>query len=294
MEERYWSPENISVLVGQQVVCIINSVRDITAETRMKKALQDTCAELTEKFEELVQTVDGILWEADAQSFKVTYISPQIERILGFTPERWVKEPGFWQKQIHSDDRERTVSFCQRMVQAGGNFRSEYRMVAADGSIVWFNDIVSVISIDNSPRFLKGLMVDITAAKQAEEMLKASEKRYELLFHTSPLAKLIYDLDTFQILDVNQTAVLHYGYSRDEFLAMSINKLRCSEDAPGYFEAVYYANKHAQMVSRGVHRHVKKNGDVIHVELQKNIIHFQGTRAALILSRDVTDATANG
>ena len=288
-EARYWSPENTPVLVDQQAVFLIHTVEDVSTEVRLEAELRERGRRVPEKFEDLVQTVDGIFWEADAQTFEVTYISPQIERILGFSTESWKGNPGFWHRQIHPDDRERTFTFCRQMIKAAADFRAEYRMIASDGSIVWFQDIVSVISVDNRPRFLKGLMVDITAGKRAEEVIKASEKRYQLLFNTSPLAKWVYDLDSFRILDVNETAVLRYGYSREEFLEMSINGLNCSEDSPGLFEAVFYANKHAQMFSRGVHRHVKKSGEIIHVELQKNIIDFNGSKAALILSTDITD-----
>jgi PAS domain S-box-containing protein len=287
--ERYWKPENIPVVVDRQVVCIINTVKDVTAETLIETELEENARAMTEKFEGLIQAIDGIFWEADAQTLEYTYVSPQVGRILGYTHEQWKDEPGFWEKHIYPADRDTTVSFSRRMIQALEDHRFEYRMIAADGRIVWLHDIVSVIAVEGRPAMLKGLMIDITKTKRAEEFLDAAEKRYGLLFHTSPLAKWIYDLDTFRILDVNETAVLHYGYSREEFLGMSINQIRCSEDAPGLFEAVYYANRHAQMFSKGVHRHVKKNGDIIHVELQKNIIDFNGTRAALILSNDITD-----
>lgn len=168
------------------------------------------------------------------------------------------------------------VNFCRAMTLAGDDHRFEYRMKTADGRVIWLEDIVSVININGKPGLLRGLMVDITQKKQAEENLKSSQKKYELLFQTSPLSKWIYDIETCQILDVNETAVLQYGYSREEFLQMSINNISCREDKPGLFEAVHFAEKYPQMFSRGVHRHEKKNGDIIHVELQKNIIDFNG------------------
>ena len=288
-EARYWNSENIPVLDDQQPVYIIHTVQDITAEVRTQEELKHKASIVKEKFENLVQSIDGIFWEADAQTIAFTYISPQVEHILGYTPEKWMDEPEFWQKHVFPEDLDEAINFCRAMTLAGEDHRFEYRMMKANGEIIWLEDIVSVITVNGKPGLLRGLMVDITQKKQAEQILKASEKKYELLFQTSPLSKWIYDIDTYQILDVNETAVSHYGYSREEFLKMTINDISCSGDKPGLFEAVHFAEKYAQMFSRGVHRHEKKNGDILHVEIQKNIIDFNGSMAALILSNDISD-----
>ena len=286
---RYWKAENIPVLDECQTVYIIHTVQDITAEVRTQMELKENAYIVKEKFESLVNTIDGILWEADAQTIAFTYISPQVEHILGYSPKTWMGEPDFWQKHVVDEDRDEVINFCQSRTLAGEDHRFEYRMTKADGGIIWLEDIVSVITVDAKPVLLRGLMVDITQKKLAEEILKASEKKYELLFQTSPLPKWIYDIESNQILDVNETAVLLYGYSREEFLKMSINDISCSEDEPGLFETVHFAEEHVRMFSKGVQRHKKKNGDIIQVEIQKNIIDFNGSKAALILSNDITD-----
>ena len=287
-EVKYWKAVNIPVLTDQRVEYVLHTVQEVTAEILSEQALARAKKANKEKFEALILSVDGILWEADVDTLNFTYISPQVERILGYTPEKWMGEPGFWQKHIVAEDRNQAISYCHEKSIAGEDHRFEYRMNAANGQTVWLQDIVSVIREDGKAKQLRGLMVDVTEVKNAEEVLRKSEEKYKLLFESSPLPKWIYDLDSYQILDVNQTAIDNYGYSREEFLAMTIKNLTPAEDKQGLFDAVYFARKHAQMISKGEHRHIKKDGQIIHVDIQRNIIQFDKGRAALIIASDVT------
>ncbi|MDZ7689578.1 MAG: PAS domain-containing protein [Balneolaceae bacterium] len=119
-----------------------------------------------ERYQSLIQSVDGIVWEADADTFEFHYISPQVEELLGYTPEEWLSEPGFWKNRIHPEDRRQAVTFCKRKTVQGENHRFEYRMFAADDEIVWLRDYVTVVSRKGEPERLRGFMVDITREKR--------------------------------------------------------------------------------------------------------------------------------
>ncbi|MER3404269.1 MAG: hypothetical protein C4289_03085, partial [Chloroflexota bacterium] len=95
------------------------------------------------QYAELIDSLDGIVWEADARTFHFTFVSRQVERILGYTVERWLKEPEFWIEHLHPDDRQQTVSLCRRAVEEKRNHTLEYRMLAADGREVWLRDVVT-------------------------------------------------------------------------------------------------------------------------------------------------------
>lgn len=131
-----------------------------------------------ERFRILVETVDGIFWEADPKTFRFTYVSPRAERVLGFPTEKWLKEPTFWVDHIHPDDRQEAVTFCVAATQQGRPHQLEYRMVAADGRVVWLRDFVTVVVERGEPRTLRGVMVDVTAQHEAEERLRESEVRF--------------------------------------------------------------------------------------------------------------------
>jgi PAS domain S-box-containing protein len=122
------------------------------------------------RYETLVNSLDGIVWEADPRTFQFTFVSRQAERLLGYPVQRWLVEPGFWRDHLHPDDRDWAVSLCLNAVEKGQSHEFEYRMVAADGRTVWLRDIVTVVS-DGGRATLRGVMVDVTARKLAEETL---------------------------------------------------------------------------------------------------------------------------
>lgn len=122
--------------------------------------------------------------------------------------------------------------------------------------------------------------------------LETSEKRYSDLFHLSPQPMWVYDIETLRFLDVNLAAEKHYGYSFQEFLGMTIKDIKPSEDIPILIRDLESINKKAGIRSSGPFRHQKKNGEIIHVEIQSNTIPFQNTVGRVILANDVTERNA--
>src|SRR3990170_501240 len=124
----------------------------------------------------LINSLDGIVWEADPSTFQFTFVSKQAERLLGYPVEQWLNEPAFWKDHLHPDDREQAVSYCIACTAEGRSHEFEYRMIAADGRFVWLRDIVSVISTNNQAVNLYGLLIDITERRKLEEQLMHSQK----------------------------------------------------------------------------------------------------------------------
>lgn len=121
--------------------------------------------------EELVTTIDGIIWEADATTFEFEYISSQVEKILGFTPEEWLSEPKFWEDHIHPDDRSEAIGYCHSQTLLGNDHFFEYRMLSKNGEYKWFQDRVTVVAENGKPVRLRGLLVDITQEKIISDKL---------------------------------------------------------------------------------------------------------------------------
>ena len=116
-------------------------------------------------YRSLLQAVDGVVWEADAQTFEFKFVSESVYRILGYTQEEWMSSPTFWQDHIYPEDVEDAVRYCHVETQQLRNHTFDYRMIKADGSLVWIKDIVSVASENDKPKSLFGIMVDITENK---------------------------------------------------------------------------------------------------------------------------------
>lgn len=131
-----------------------------------------------ERFRKLAEKVQLILWEADARTRKFTYIGPKAAEILGYPSETWYTA-NFWIEHIHPKDREWAVNYCAEMSMLHENYEFEYRMLAADGQIVWLRDIVNVVRDEVGPKILRGFMIDITKRKRIEEELKALNESLE-------------------------------------------------------------------------------------------------------------------
>jgi two-component system cell cycle sensor histidine kinase/response regulator CckA len=123
------------------------------------------------------------------------------------------------------------------------------------------------------------------AHRRAEDELRASETRYRMLFESSPLPMWVFDVETLRFLTVNTAAIDHYGYSREEFAALTIEDIRPQEDIAALRE---HLSKHAAVDDGRAWRHRKKDGSIITVEVKAHDFAFGGRRARLVLIHDVT------
>ncbi|MEO6684611.1 MAG: PAS domain-containing protein, partial [Dyadobacter sp.] len=164
---------------------IYGSIQDI----HKRKINEEELLTSRNRFESLIQTVDGIVWEANAQTFEFSFVSDQVTNILGYKPEEWLAEPEFWANHIHPHDRVQAVAYCRRWVQDGRNHSFDYRMIRADGSQVWIKDVISVIREDGKPTLLRGIMMDISDGKRLSELESLEKRILELNSHKEIVIK---------------------------------------------------------------------------------------------------------
>jgi PAS domain S-box-containing protein len=170
---------------------IVLFVEDITARVEADEAARTARADLAG----LIGTIDGIVWECEPGTFRFTFVSAQAERLLGYPVSAWLDDPSFWASHIHPDDRDASVRYCADCTQAGRDHQFDYRMIAADGRVVWLQDRVTVHVVDGKPVRLRGVMVDITERKRAEAALRESEARFRALADTAPMMVWATDAD---------------------------------------------------------------------------------------------------
>ena len=210
----------------------ITSVAHGEADGRLLVVVEDqsegerlrASAEASERrLRDLIQSVDAIVWEADATLDQFTFVSRRAEQMLGFRVEDWLTVPHFWERQLHPADREKTVADYRAGIAAGRDFELQYRMIAADGRIVWFRDRIRVL--DNTvgkgvpPR---GVMVDITEEKRAEAELRRVNRALKTLSQCNQAmaragaeAELLDEICRI-IVDVGEYRFAWMGYAQDD------------------------------------------------------------------------------
>jgi PAS domain S-box-containing protein len=149
-------------------------IEDLTEEERLQAARQES----EQRYRDLIQGLDAIVWEADARTLTFSFVSRRAETILGYPVERWLREPDFWAKRIHPGDREAVMQVYRDALAAGRDHEYEYRAVTADGREVWLRDIVHVVrDAESLPVTLRGLTVDLTELRRSESALRQSEEQ---------------------------------------------------------------------------------------------------------------------
>src|SRR4030095_5516585 len=134
--------------------------------------------ESEQRYRDLIQGLDAIVWEADARTLAFSFVSRRAETVLGYPVDRGTREPDFWVRRIHPDDRDQVMRIYRDAIAGGRDHEFEYRSVAADGREVWLRDIVHVVRDgDGQPTTLRGLTVDLTELKRSERALHQSEEQ---------------------------------------------------------------------------------------------------------------------
>lgn len=147
-------------------------ITDITLHKLAEAALKQS----DKRLRILTEKVRVIPWEVNATTGNFTYVGPQTVDILGYPLSDWYTD-NFWEKYMHSEDRKWAIQYCQESSLSLNNYEFEYRMLAADGRVVWLYDIVNVVRDENGPQLLHGFMIDITDRKQAEQEREQLLKR---------------------------------------------------------------------------------------------------------------------
>lgn len=137
--------------------------------------------------------------------------------------------------------------------------------------------------------FYKQLAGKVKKLEENKSALEESEKRYSDLFRLSPLPLWVYDCATLRFLAVNEAAVNQYGYSREEFLSMTIIDIRPKDEVPKLMDTIESNKGEGQFVFRGVFKHIKKGGEIVTVEIRSNDVMYRGMKAKVVLVNDITE-----
>lgn len=259
-------------------------VEDITERKQAEEALSLS----KQNYESLVNTIEGIVWEANINPLTFTFVSKQAERILGYPSEEWVNKNQIWFEKVHPEDRDWVYEYCTRETAQKRDHIIEYRMVAADGRTVWLRDIVSILVENDEVIGLRGIMIDITDLKIAEKKLKESANRYRTLVEN--INDLISETSSdgrFLYLSPKHEETL--GYRPEELMGRNIFENIHPDDLPlatKEFERIVTQQTSGKVIFR--YRH--KNGNWRWFESTGQTVETAaGELRCVIVSRDITD-----
>ncbi len=236
---------------------LLLTIEDLTDSERLRSA-----AEASERrMRDLVQSVDVIVWEAEAGTPGFTFVSQRAEQILGYPVEQWLTEPDFFNQHVHRDDRA-AVRALRELMKAGQRFsEAEFRMVAADNRVVWVHEKVrGVEGVGSHPAQLRGVILDITESKRAVE----ERARLSSAVEQTAESVMITDLEG-NIVYVNPAFERVTGYRRAEVMGKNPRILKS-----GRHDAEFYRQLWGTIVGGGawsgfVHNK-RKDGTVYEAE----------------------------
>ncbi len=268
--EEYWHNQitgsvtgivTITPVIDQHGNCseIIGSMQDISERVKVEQNYEAS----QQNFQSLVNTIEGIVWESDAVSFEFVFVSRQAEVILGYPVENWIEDHMFWRDHLHPEDRDATVERFMTNTRQRRSHKLEYRMIAADGREVWFQDNVTVVSHEDGSGYVRGIMVEITDRKRTEKIVQDSQERIELIMSAALDAIICMDPDD-KITFWNPQAENIFGWKSEEVKGKSLSALIIPER---------FRERHKQ----GLKNYLKTGeGPALNVLLELNAIRRTG------------------
>jgi PAS domain S-box-containing protein len=259
-------------IVNKEVVEVYLIARDITGIKNMERQLYKTYECLSHV---LGNTSDGFF--AVDENWIITYWNKQAERMI--------EKPGIKAKGTYLWD-----IYPKEIAQ---HFHSNYQSALDKKTSISFEDYFEAVNrwfeltIYPIEEGLAVFFKDITKRVEAEKKLHDVMRNYQRLFELSPVPKWVYDNETLRFLDVNQAAIDNYGYSREEFLTMTLKDIRPEADVNHLIDLIKNEVQPGA-IYRNSTRHLKKSGEIIYVDTNSNSINFKGKNARMVLAIDVT------
>jgi PAS domain S-box-containing protein len=216
---------------------------------------------------------------------RLFYVTSSVNRILGYSKDELLgANPAEW---AHPDDKKSLICTVKDLLHCHGKtITTVFRLRNKNGQWKWLRSNITNMLHERAIKALVFNFEDATERIEAQESLVKSEALYRSLFDKSPLPKWICDRESLAYLEVNETAIQHYGYSRVEFLRMSPYDIRPIE---GHEELNTYLREESRNEFRnGLVQHVKKNGEIIFAEVLALPIYYKGKRAVLVIAHDIT------
>jgi two-component system, cell cycle sensor histidine kinase and response regulator CckA len=277
-----YSPENLRRVA---IWALTLPVTAVLVGMLKRRADRFRAAAHAERFRAVVDAISDVILLLDDSAI-VRYGNRSAERTFGLEPDELRGKRLL--ELLHPDDRpaaERAVADTRS--QPDEPVACELRGRRPDGT----HRILRGLMVNQLEEQSIGAVVcsfrDETERRQAEEAARASAEDFRAFFERQPLPMWVYDQESLRFLAVNDAAVAHYGYTREEFLSMTVESIRSVEDAARAPDRP--TNPAGAMATRGIYRHRKKDGTIIEAEVHAAPVQLEGWPALLVVAKDVSE-----
>ena len=272
------------VLLMLVLAAVIRINRRLSSEISRRIALEQELRSSEYHYRSLVESLSAVAWEADANDFTYSYVSPHAEDLLGYSLGDWLR-PGFWSSIVHPEDALWAKAYCDSETAAGRDHSLDYRVIRADGHTLWVRDIVSMIE-QGQRSVMRGLMIDISETKRTEHALRLSEQKFASVFQQCPDILLIARHSDGCLLEVNEAFEEQIGLGPNQIIGRTATELGLwgvSGSGPSVLERLHLGGiRNLEMSFR------RSNGELFTGLTSAETFDLDGTRALVVAVRDIS------
>ncbi|WP_312388933.1 EAL domain-containing protein [Pseudomonas sp.] len=266
------------------LAAVIRINRRLSSEISRRIALEQELRSSEYHYRSLVESLSAVAWEADANDFTYSYVSPHAEDLLGYSLGDWLR-PGFWSSIVHPEDALWAKAYCDSETAAGRDHSLDYRVIRADGHTLWVRDIVSMIE-QGQRSVMRGLMIDISETKRTEHALRLSEQKFASVFQQCPDILLIARHSDGCLLEVNEAFEEQIGLGPNQVIGRTATELGLwgvSGSGPSVLERLHLGGiRNLEMSFR------RSNGELFTGLTSAETFDLDGTPALVVAVRDIS------
>jgi PAS domain S-box-containing protein len=173
----------------------VSDIYGVIEDIHDRKTAEDELRKERGRYEGLVNSIDGVVYEIDTDTRETLFISKQVEALLGYPVQAFRDNPMLWLERIHPQDAEATIDFSRRKIGQFESYELQYRMLGARGQTVWVRDIASIVSEPGRPTIVRGLAINETAAREAQAAEVEQQRLRDALRATTTAISETLDLE---------------------------------------------------------------------------------------------------
>jgi PAS domain S-box-containing protein len=256
-----------------------------------RKRNTEKLRESNERFNTVVKATNDAIWDWDLLTNEVFLVGESYKQLFGFDIINAIRPQDLWESSLHPDDKSRVIGKLQNIIREASKntWEDEYRLRKSTGEYAYVHDRGYIIySQEQQPVRMIGAIQDITIRKRSEEIVLASEEKYRQIFHNNPYPTWIYTLDTLQIIEVNDAALVKYGFSKQEFLRLTMKDLQPPGEAVEFLETLKNPGM-LHVIEGKLWHHTNRQGEIMSVEITSHLIDYFGRMCMQVIVNDVTE-----